>query len=223
MPSIFKNKEKRKGMTLIELLVVVTMIFIITGVTWVNFRRFGRSFDIERDIGRMAQEVRASLAMTMTMEDRDIPAGCTGSETIVSYGVNFRAATSSYDRMVYFIEGDSTHANFGRVITRLVNNIPTPCLEVVERINLEQGSISLIRVFSGESSSSTSGIDIIFTPPQPRTYIGGIVVHTVGTERRWRSQHDAAEISIFLPETGVTRRAIRVNRAGMIEIIRPGP
>ena len=214
MLSIFKNKGKRKGMTLTELLVVIAIILIITSATLVNFRRFGRSFDVERAIGRMAQEVRASLAMTMTMEDLDIPVGCTGTETIISYGINFQTNNNFYNRMVYFIEG-ADNAGFGNII----------CSREVERINLEekQGLISPIRVFFGASSSSVTGLDIIFTPPQPRTYIGGIEVHTVGTERRWRSQHDAVEISIFLPETGVTRRAIRVNRAGMIEIIQPGP
>ena len=208
MTSIFKNKEKRKGMTLTELLVVVAIISIITGATWVNFRHFGRSFGVERDISYMAQEVRASLAMTMAMENYIIPTGCTGSSTIVSYGANFHANNNFYNRMVYFIEGSPTHANFGR-------NICSPI--IVRRIDLEQGLISPIIVFSGTSSSSTSGIDIIFTPPQPRTYIGSIVV----TGGRWVSQHDAAEISISLPETGI--RTIRVNRAGMIEIIQPRP
>lgn len=211
MPSIFKNKEKRKGMTLIELLVVIAMISIITGVTWVNFRYFGRSFDVERDIGRMAQEVRASLETTMAMEDYDIPVGCTGSDVLVSYGVNFRVGDGFYNKMAYIIDGDNDSPGFGNVT----------CSEVTETVELDQGAISLIEVFFGASSSSVSELDIIFTPPHPRTYIGSIDVYTVDLEKKWRSEYDAAEISVSLPETS-DARTVKVNKAGLIEIIQPG-
>jgi len=210
MHSIFKNKEKRKGMTLIELLVVIAMISIITGVTWANFRQFGRSFDIERDIGRMAQEVRASLEMTMARRHFVIPADCpTSTSVLVAYGVHFQRGVGSYNRMVYVINNDRASAGFGSFVCPPI---------VIETVRLDQGSISLIRVFSGTASSDLNELNIIFTPPHPRTYIGSIVVHP--TTRRWSSERDAAEISTSLGGVGdtVTARTLRVNRVGLIEI-----
>jgi len=209
MYSIFKNKEKRKGMTLIELLVVIAMISIITGVTWANFRHFGRSFDIERDIGRMAQEVRASLEMTMARRHFVIPAHCPSASVLVAYGVHFRVGDGFYNRMVYVINNDRASAGFGSFVCPPI---------VIETVRLDQGSVSRIRVLSGTTWSEPTELNIIFTPPHPRTYIGSIVVHP--TTRRWSSERDEAEISIALGGVGdtVTARTLRVNRVGLIEI-----
>jgi len=209
MCSIFKNKEKRKGMTLIELLVVIVMILIITSVTWANFRHFGRSFDIERDIGRMAQEVRASLEMTMARRHFVIPAHCPSASVLVAYGVNFRVGDGFYNRMVYVINNDRGSAGFGSFVCPPI---------VIETVRLDQGSVSRIRVLSGTTWSEPFELNIIFTPPHPRTYIGSIVVHP--TTRRWSSERDAAEISISLGGVGDTEtaRTLRVNRVGLIEI-----
>jgi len=209
MYSIFKNKEKRKGMTLIELLVVITMILIITGVTWANFRHFGRSFDIERDIGRMAQEVRAALEKTMARRHFVIPADCpTSTSILVAYGVHFQRGDGYYNRMVYVINNDRVSAGFGSFV----------CSRVIETVRLDQGSVSRIRVLSGTTWSEPTELNIVFTPPHPRTYIGSIVVHP--TTRRWSSERDEAEISIALGGVGdtVTARTLRVNRVGLIEI-----
>lgn len=198
-------------MTLIELLVVIAVISIISGVTWINFRHFGQAFDVERDIARMAQEIRASLERTMAMEQFNVPAGCTGDHVIASYGVNFKANQSSYDKIFYIINGDENSPGFGDII----------CSEVVNTIELDQGSISLIEVFYGVSSMSLQELDVIFVPPHPRTYIGGIEVYTVNMEEKWRSEYDVAEISISLPDSE-DARTVKVNRVGLIEVIQPG-
>ncbi len=210
MPSIFKRNGK-KGFTLIELMVVIAMISIITGVTWANFRYFGRVFDVERDIGRMAQEIRASLETTMAMEHYDIPPDCTGENRVVAYGVNFRVGDGFYNKMIYIIDGNEASPGFGSIV----------CPEVINVVNLEDGSISLIEVFFGVSSTSVSELDIIFVPPHPRTYIGGIDVYPVGDGIKWRSEYDEAEISMSLAETE-DARTVKVNRVGLIEIIQPG-
>ncbi len=205
------SKEKKKnGFTLIELMVVISIISIIAGITWANFRHSGRVFGVERDIGRMAQEVRTSLEMTMAMRDYVIPAGCIGTNRVVAYGANFRAGETLYRRMVYVIDGNEPSVGFGNIV----------CSEVISPVNLEQGLISSIMVFSGATSTSIPELNIIFSPPHPRTYIEGIDVHTVDGRRRWRSRRDAAEINVSLDGTHMGR--VRVNRAGLIEIIRPG-
>ncbi len=211
MPSIFE-KNGKKGFTLIELLVVIAMISIITGVTWANFRYFGRVFDVERDVGRMAQEIRASLETTMAMEHYDIPPGCTGENRVVAYGARFRVGDKFYNKMIYIIDGDEESPGFGNIV----------CPEVVSVINLTDSSISLIEVFFGVSSSSVSELDIIFVPPHPRTYIGEIDVYSVGDEMKWRSEYDEAEISVSLDETEDSK-TVKINRVGLIEIIQPGP
>ncbi len=196
---------------MIELLVVIAMISIITGVTWVNFRHFGQMFDIERDIARVAQEIRTSLERTMAMEHFDVPPGCTGDHIIASYGVNFKMNESSYDKIFYIINGDENSPGFGNII----------CSEVVDTIELDQGSISLIEVFFGVSSINLQELDIIFVPPHPRTYIGGIDIYIVDMEEKWRSEYDVAKISISLPESD-DARTVKVNRVGLIEVIQPG-
>jgi len=196
-------------MTLIELSVVIAMILIITGVTWANFRHFGRSFDIERDIGRMAQEVRASLETTMARRHFVIPAHCPSTSVLVAYGVHFRVGDEFYNRMVYVINNDRTSAGFGSFVCPPI---------VIETVSLDQGSISRIRVLSGTIWSEPTELNIIFTSPHPRTYIGSIDVDL--TTRRWSSKHDEAEISIALGGVGdtVTARTLRVNEVGLIEI-----
>lgn len=211
---VSKNRRKQRGMTLIEILVVITVIGVITGVAWANFRHLGKAFDIERDINRMAQEVRASLQTAMAMKDFEIGdiEGCTTTvgtiPVVISYGANFRTNQGFYDKMVYVINNSSTHPNFGKII----------CSKEIETIDFEQGSISSIKTFSGSATSSSSIVDIIFTPPHPRTYIGSIEIET-GTGR-WKSKYDKVEITILSSETG-DQRTLRVNSAGMIEIIQP--
>ena len=211
---VSKNRRKQRGMTLIEILVVITVIGVITGVAWANFRHLGKAFDIERDINRIAQEVRTSLQTAMAMKDFEIGdiEGCTTTvgtiPVVISYGANFRTNQGFYDKMVYVINNSSTHPNFGKII----------CSKELETIDFEQGSISSIKTLSGSATSSASVVDIIFTPPHPRTYIGSIEIET-GTGR-WKSKYDKVEITILSSETG-DQRTLRVNSAGMIEIIQP--
>ena len=206
--SFISKRESRKGMTLIELLVVIALISIITGVTWINFRYFGKYFDTERDVNKMAQELRSLLERTMAMESFEVPEACAGDKTIVAYGAYLESGRNYYDKVAYIINNDDTHG-FGSII----------CVEIMESIPLEHGNISLIEVEFGVSRASVPGVDIIFVPPHPRTYIGGIDVYTVNDETKWRSYYD--QVEIFITLEGEDTKSIKVNKAGLIEVVQP--
>ncbi len=196
---------------MIELLVVMAVMSIITGITWANFNFFGRIFDMERDVNRIAQDVRRSLEMTMAMEDFSIPGGCESTDVVVSYGLNLQTQVGTYDRVAYIIDANPDRGTFGSIL----------CEEVIEEVNLEQGLISTITVFNNGSPLSRPNTKIIFVPPHPRTFIGGIEVYILSDVKRWRSLHDSVEVTVSMVENPSGDRTIKINRAGLIEIIQP--
>jgi len=208
----FDKKKRERGMTLIELMVVVSVIFIISGVTWVNFRATGGIFELERGANLMAQNIRRSLEMTMAMVDVvPVASNCRTNiipSNLIAYGVTINTGTSTYQRMAYIINASRTNPGFGNIV----------CEAEIERVAFERGIVQSIEIVSGGVTTTTSTLRIIFTPPHPRTFIGRISTSTVGGVVRWHSPFDSVVVTINISGTADTRR-VRVNRAGLIEVI----
>lgn len=211
--------KKRKGFTLIELLIVIAMISIITGAVMVNFRISGRIFDMERDVSLLAQDIRKSLEMTMAMRDI-IPQGCppltdpsVPPNSIIAFGIDFQTGRDDYyyNKMGYIIDTNGDIFCRGKVGPQ----IPFGQTKYVSRV-FEQGYISNIELSPTNVSVATTSI--IFVPPHPRTFIGGI--STNPPDPKWQSLHDSVQITIEMRDKFGETKKIKVNRAGLIEIMR---
>ncbi len=206
----FSKKNKDRGMTLVELIVVMGVIALISGVTWINFRVAGRVFELERDANLMAQNIRRSLETTMAMADI-VPADCRTyitSDNIITYGVNLSVGASTYQRMAYIINANRTSPDFGSVV----------CEAEIEGVIFEEGVIQLIETIDDGETTTTSTIRIIFTPPHPRTFIGGISTFTISGVVRWQSLFEVAIITINISGTTDIRK-VEINQAGLITVI----
>jgi prepilin-type N-terminal cleavage/methylation domain-containing protein len=173
-----------KGFTLIEMLVTMSLIVIITSATLLSFRSMGDAFDLDREVQMVAQDIRNAINMTMASEEHTgvVPVGC-----VVAYGVRFEENKDYYERKVYFVNPDTSNYTS----------------ELLEKVEL--GEVEIIDI------SSDFYVDIIFYPPHPTTFIGGIKID-------WTSRYDDVDIEIGLKEDATNKRTINVNKFGRIEI-----
>lgn len=141
----------KHGFTLIELLVVMSIIMIISLLTFANYRLGEKSFSLEQSAAKLGQDFRRMEEMAMSAKEfhGKIPRG--------GYGVYLRAGDSLY---TLFADCDQ---NYQYTVTG------TPCqggyAEKVEEVSL--GSRLEISLSSG------SVLNVVFTPPTPLVTISG--------------------------------------------------
>lgn len=182
--------QHSKGFTLMEMLVTVSLIIIITSATLLNFNSLGSAFDLERETQVVAQDIKNAINMTMALEGNS---GALEGE-VVAYGINFVVdgnINDTYTRKVYFINSGA--------------NIRSSVLETVE---LEKSEILLL------NGNNIGSKDIIFYPPHPRTFIGGIDLD----DGNFVSPDNDITITIASKDDNTNKRTINVNKYGRIEI-----
>ncbi len=179
-----------KGFTLIEMLVTASLIIIITSATLLNFNSLGGAFDLDREVQSVAQDIKNAISMTMALEENpNVQEG-----EVIAYGINFvvdNDTNDTYTREVYFIDSSA--------------NIRSIDLELVK---LEKSEILFL------NSNSNDNKNIIFYPPHPKTFIGGI--NLIGGEPT--SPNSEITITIALKDNSANTRTININKYGRVEI-----
>jgi len=133
-----------KGFTIIEMLVVMFIIVIITTLILTNYRSGQKMYALKQASQQVVSDLRRAQNMSMSGKKNT-------AETIYDYGVHFEGDASYY---ILFADkqANSQRYNSGSDAQ-------------VERINL-RNQIKIKAV-----SPSSSGLDIVFEPPNPKTYI----------------------------------------------------
>ncbi|TFB07961.1 prepilin-type N-terminal cleavage/methylation domain-containing protein [Candidatus Atribacteria bacterium MT.SAG.1] len=167
-----------KGFTMIELLIVIAIISILSSVVFLNWKSGEAGFALQNSAYKLSQDIREMQEMAMEAREMD----CGGGDTGLSFGVQFKSSWSYY---LLFVDCNSNYRQDSG--------------EDFKIINFEKGV-----EISNLSPSSFFGI--VFTPPDPITYIKGSSSGTI------------AEIILSLEDYPSRQRTITVNTSGMIEI-----
>ncbi len=189
-----KKNNLKKGITLIEMIVVIALIFIISGTMWANYRNLGKSLALDRSANQVAQDIRASLEMAMSMQKISIPEDIRVACPRVGYGADFTVGSNNYRAGVYF-------HNLGGIV--LPGCKPPTIL-------LEEGSHVSSILLDGLPVNS---LGIVFVPPHPRIYIMQNINFNIVAEGTYSNQ----AIITLRSEAGDVKR-ITINKSGLIEI-----
>ena len=174
----------RNGFTVIEITVVIFIILIFASITLLNYRRMEDRYALERATHKLAQDLRRAQEMAMSAREitiearRIVPTG---------YGIHFdKASWPNYYHLFASLD-DNRQRGEGRY------------QDLEPQIFLEKG-VRIEKLYPGPSFS------ILFTPPDPTTWING------------RSTRAQAIITLSLEVDPAKRKSITVNNAGLIEI-----
>lgn len=143
-PLFFQISDFRfqKGFTLNELLVVTVIIVILTSVVFVNYRKTGEQFALQRAANKLAQDIRRAGEMAIAAKE------CCGGIVPPGYGIWLEGGNSNYILYAdtYPVGGDEFY---------------TPSDTTIETIELEKG------VVIQNINTNNGKVGINFKPPSP--------------------------------------------------------
>jgi len=142
------NCKPSLGFSIIELMVVISIIGIMSGLMFANYRQGERDTALEYAAQQMAQDIRQAQNLSLA-----------GPKDTYGYGIHIEKSESEY-----FIYGDEGIKNK----THQYNNIDD------EKVSPYSILLSPNIIINDITTNPTSTIaDIFFAPPDPVTYING--------------------------------------------------
>jgi len=184
---------KEKGFTLIELLVSITIIGIVTTITFANLRGGNETLALERAAKKVAQDIRRAAELALQSEQG---VACGGGGSLSGYGVYFNQGDTSY-----ILYANCTGVDPGEGYTSSGGVFD----EVIETIELEH------RVFI-QSTSTGNHWSVAFFPPDPT------VVRCSSDPCNGSNELEEATLTLGLNnDTGMTK-LIQVNEVGLVDI-----
>lgn len=184
-----EKKILSKGVTLIEFILVIFIIGLVSTVTLLNYRGFGKEFNLERSSQRLAQEVRKTLEMSTSAESLNGDPGFKGG-----YGLHFFSIGENNVSYIIFVDNnDDKNYDLGD--------------STIRTVELEAG----VEIWTiSADGSPMSPLSIVFFPPDPKIYIGG--------KTGEQSTYSEAIIILRLKNDTSKQKSVTVNKVGLIEI-----
>ena len=149
---LLKKKLFEKGMTMTELLVSITLVGIISSVSFLSYHRIEKEFALQRSAYKLSQDIRRAMEKTMGAEkvgENIFPSG---------YGIYFEKNGHVFTVFLY-ADGKAGNEN---------ENYDEG--EEIETISLEKGvKIQEVKI----DSASPQRISINFKAPLPKIKISG--------------------------------------------------
>jgi len=145
---VFRRQKNEKGFTLTELLVVITIISLLTVLTFAQYNRGQKSFALQRSAHKLSQDIRRVQEMAMSAKERSgvVPP---------RYGILFDTDSPDSYKLFSDINDNGTYQ---------------PPDEIIETVYLEKG-VEINEVFVWNPPSSKTEVFISFKPPDPSTEI----------------------------------------------------
>lgn len=168
-----------KGFTIIELLVVITIIGILSSILFSARGIEEKKLALQRSIFQLSQDLREVQGMAMGFWQESCPGGAA-----TGFGIYFHRVSLPGSYLLFADCNDNQHKDGSDKILR--------------EVKLEKG----VQIHS----LSPSPLDIVFVPPEPATFIGGVESGTEGV------------ITLSLTSDSSQQKVLRVNTAGKIEI-----
>lgn len=150
LPSTIFSLKSGAGFTLIELLVVISIIILLSGIMFANYRQGEQQFALQRSANKLAQDIRRAQQMAMSAKEYNgmIPPG--------GYGMYLKIDEHWY---AIFADCNDNGLYDDPGTTTPCNGLP----ETVEGNVIIEGPVWICEL-CGE------GVDeqiILFTPPNP--------------------------------------------------------
>ena len=187
------NRRLPSSFTLIEVLVTISIIAILTGIFFVNYRSGQQQFTLQRAANKLAQDIRRTEAMAIESKKcSPPPVSCPSGGGVPAGGYGFYVDKSSWpDR--YFIYADNS------AISQCYN-----LGEAIETIYLEKG------VIIKDLNPGNPSFSVNFLPPDP----------TINFKYQDCTDiiQNSVIITIALETDNSKTKTITVNKAGLVEI-----
>lgn len=168
----------KKGFTIIELLVVIAIIGILSSVLFLGKTDIEKKLALQRSAFQLAQDLREVQGMTMGAAEENC-----GIEKTYSFGIYFDLTKPTSYLLFADCNADQTYNGNDKVL---------------REVNLEKG----VQIQSISPSISNT-LNIVFSPPDPITYINVI---------------DWAIEGIITFSLESNTKQVKINSAGRIEI-----
>lgn len=133
------------GFTLIEILVVLAIMAVISSVLIADYRTGQKKYSLDAAAQNIVSDLRRVQSMAMSGTTKT-------AEIIYDYGIHFDANTSYY---TIFADKQANSQRYSNATADVM----------IERVNLEN-QVKVVAV-----SPNSSGLDVVFEPPNPKTYI----------------------------------------------------
>lgn len=179
------NLTMNQGFTLTELLVVIVIIGILSSVLFLGRTKTEEKLALQRSAYRLVQDLREVQEMAMGAGEVDC-----GVEKTHSFGICFDLNSSLTSYYLF--------ADCGPDADKTYNGND----KLLREVNLEKK----VQI-QGISPSSLNALNVVFSPPDPATYIN---------QEEWRT--DEGVITLSLESDPNQQKTVKINSAGRIEI-----
>lgn len=198
------SSKKDAGFTLTELLIVISIIGILSLITFPYYRSARQQLAVQRASSRLAQDVRRAQEMAMSVErvdsDKCFTNGDPKHPDDYEYGFGIHLTTIGEEKQYHLYADCNGDERFKG---------PDEDFElyIVDLVNVES-------IYIQSTATTYNYFDIVFTPPDPYVSLGGRALH----------MNDPLvfedEVSIVIRALGdpLKTKTVTVNKAGLVTI-----
>ena len=190
----FFSKKLCQGLTLVEMLTVVSILVILSGIMFANYKNGNDALILDRVSQKLAQDLRRTMGMAISGQGL--------SANYNAYGIYFNTASNSS----YILFKNNTNKGTGN----FTYSTSAPADSIFEIINIEKGA-KICELKNNGTVIGSGTISVAAVPPTPAVYMDSAV------------NNDDIYI-VIAPENETNcsnparKKVVKINNAGRIDI-----